>query len=398
MSLGCFSRCITMDKKIIAVIAAVVIVIAAVGAYFVINKDKGDDSGSQISAIARVNTDGSGIYLKAEYNPNDFYAETDSGIELKASAWGGKVWGTPGTSSIQHVQLMQMAEEMGLKWTKYNGGAKSSDTMYYVDSVSNYDAAVNKSSELLDGGILWEPQYTMIASNPLYQKFLLTNDLFPGHTCCVIAGDTSFMEGNKEATVAFLTAYKKAVDYTNAALADKSSAEYQKLLEICIKYTTGLTEEQIKAALDNINYKFSDDNKTGSLDQLTKDIADLEVSLADVGQIKVPLSNLGFQNSTQFAEMLVNDSYLTDAVDGKAQKVDNVTINVAAITGDVHQIGIRVAQELGYFSEYGLNVNVKSLTNGGAVALDILSGNSDFALLGAPPLTSNVVNGEYIKA
>lgn len=398
MSLGCFSRCLTMDKKIIAVIAAVVIVIAAVGAYFVINKDKDDDSGTQISAIARVNTDGSGIYLKAEYTPADFYTETDAGIELKASAWGGKVWGTPGTSSIQHVQLMQMAEEMGLKWTKYNGGAKNSDTMYYVDSVSNYDAAVNKSSELLDGGILWEPQYTMIASNPLYQPFLLTNDLFPGHTCCVVVGDTSFMENNKEATVAFLAAYKKAVDYTNAALADKNSEKYQKLVEICIKYTTGLTEEQIKSALDNINYKFSDDNTTGSLDRLVKDIADLETSLTDVGQIKVSLNQLGFENSTQFAEMLVNDSYLIDAVDNKAQKVESIDITVAAITGDVHQIGIRVAQELGYFSEYGLNVTVRGLNNGGAVALDILSKNSDFALLGTPPLTSNVVNGEYIHA
>lgn len=389
----------TMDKKIYAVIAVVIIVIAAVGAYLVINKDSDDESGSTISAIARVNTDGSGIYLKAEYDPADFYTENaDGSIELIPSAWGGKVWGTPGTSSIQHVQMMQMAEEMGLGWAKYNGGSLDSNTMYYVDSISNYDAAVEKNSEILDGGILWEPQYTMIASNPIYQEFLLTNDLFPGHTCCVIAGSTSYMESNPEVTVAFLAAYKQAVDYVNAALQDKESEEYATLIDICIKYTTGLTEEQIGAALDNIVYKFSDDNVTGSLDDLVDDIADLETNLYDMGSITTDIADLGFSNSTEFAEALVDDSYLTQAVAGEATDVGNVTVTVAAITGDVHQIGIRIAQDLGFFEQYGITVNVTSLANGGAVALDILNGHSDFALLGAPPLTSNVVNGHYIHA
>ena len=91
-----------MDKKIYAVIAVVIIVIAAVGVYFATNNnDNGDESGSTISAIARVNTDGSGIYLKAEYNPDDFYTKNADGtIEYNAEARGGKVWGTHGISSI----------------------------------------------------------------------------------------------------------------------------------------------------------------------------------------------------------------------------------------------------------------------------------------------------------
>ena len=389
-----------MDKKIYAVIAVVIIVIAAVGVYFATNNnDNGDESGSKISAIARVNTDGSGIYLKAEYNPSDFYTENADGtIVPNKEAWGGKVWGTPGISSIQHVQMMQMANDMGLSWEKYNGGAKDPNAMYYVETISNYDAAINRNAEILDGGILWEPQYTMIASSEIYQPFLLTNDLFPGHTCCVVAGLDSYMETNPEVTVAFLAAYKQAVDYVNAALADKSSAEYQRLIEICITYTTGLTEEQIVSALENIVYKFSDDNVTGSLDDLVTDIADLESNLAGMGSITTDIADLGFSSTTEFAEMLVDDSYLTQAVNGEATNVGNVSLTVTAITGDVHQIGIRVAQELGYFEQYGLNVNVRSVANGGAVALDILSGNCQFALLGAPPLTTNVVNGGYIHA
>lgn len=383
----------------IAVLAVVVIVVAAAAVYIVANDNDDDDSEAVINAIARVNTDGSGIYIKSNYNPEDFYSIVDGKVVLNPDAWGGKVWGTPGISSIQHVQFMGLAEEMGLKWLKYEADKKKeADAMYYVESISNYDAAVNKSAEILDGGILWEPQYTMIASDAKYQPLLLTNDLFPGHTCCVIVGATSYMEKNPEVTVAFLAAYVEAVKYINVALANPDGEEYKNLVSICMKYTTGLTEEQIKSALANIVYKFSDDNKTGSLDDLIDDVADLESNLTSMKVITKPITDLGFDNSKQFAEALVNDSYLKDAVSGNVTKADNVNLKITAITGDVHQIGIRIADDLGYFAANGITITVNQVANGGAVALDILYGHSDFALLGAPPMTSNVVNGDFIHA
>ncbi len=383
----------------IAVLAVVVIVVAAAAVYIVANDNDDDDSEAVINAIARVNTDGSGIYIKSNYNPEDFYSIVDGKVVLNPDAWGGKVWGTPGISSIQHVQFMGLAEEMGLKWLKYEADKKKeADAMYYVESISNYDAAVNKSAEILDGGILWEPQYTMIASDAKYQPLLLTNDLFPGHTCCVIVGATSYMEKNPEVTVAFLAAYVEAVKYINVALANPDGEEYKNLVSICMKYTTGLTEEQIKSALANIVYKFSDDNKTGSLDDLIDDVADLESNLTSMKVITKPITDLGFDNSKQFAEALVNDSYLKDAVSGNVTKADNVNLKITAITGDVHQIGIRIADDLGYFAANGITITVNQVAKGGAVALDILYGHSDFALLGAPPMTSNVVNGDFIHA
>ncbi len=385
-----------------AVAVVAIVAIAAVGVYMFAGGNNGgsdEDSNRTVAAIARVNTDGSGIYLKAGYNVDEFYSTDASGkITLNKEAWGGKVFGTPGTSTIQHVQLKGLVEGMGLKWTKYMGGEKATDTVYFLDSIINADAAINKNAEILDGGILWEPQYTKIASNSQYQHFLLTNDLFPGHTCCVIAGLDSFMEKNSDATVAFLAAYQKAVVFINEALSDVSSEKYNTLVKICRDYTPSATEDEIKDALGNIIYKFSDDNKSGSLSDLVSDIASLETDLYNGGSIKVDIKDLGFNSSEEFAKALVDDSYLKKAVNGEAKKVDNVKINVAAIDGDIHQIGIRVATDLGYFEEYGIEVNVKPLGNGGLVAQDILAGYSDFAFLGAPPLTSNVVNGEEIKA
>ena len=392
--------CKTMDKKIIAVAIVAVIVIAAAGAFIIMNNDDDVESGRDVAAIARVNTDGSGIYLKAGLNPADFYTQDASGkITLVPAAWGGKVFGTPGTSTIQHVQLQTLVEQMGLKFEKYVSGYKKTDTVYYSDSINNATAAIEKAGDLLDGGILWEPQYSLIASNEKYQEFLTTNDLFPGHTCCLIAGSEKFMTENPEATVAFLAAYVEAVKFINVALADTNSDEYKQLVDICVKYTSGLTEDVIKDALSLVVYKFSDDNKTGSLDDLKKDLASLESSLEDLGTIQKKITDLGFKNSTEFANAFVDDSYLSKAVSGDIKPLESTKkITVSAISGDIHQIGVRVAQDLGLFEKYNLDVTVNGVGNGPAVAKDLLGNQADFGFIGAPPLTSNVVNGDAIHA
>ena len=389
-----------MDKKIIAVAIVAIVIIAAAGVFIVMNDNDDVESGRDVAAIARVNTDGSGIYLKAGLNPNDFYNVDGSGkITLIPEAWGGKVFGTPGTSTIQHVQLQTLVEEMGLKFEKYVSGDKKSDTVYYSDSINNATAAIEKAGDLLDGGILWEPQYSLIAANEKYQTFLTTNELFPGHTCCLIAGSEKFMTENPEATVAFLAAYVEAVKFINVALADTSSAEYKQLVDICVKYTSGLTEDVIKDALSLVIYKFSDDNKTGSLDDLKKDLASLESSLEDLGTIQKKISDLGFKDSTEFANAFVDDSYLSKAVSGDVKPLESKQkIVVSAISGDIHQIGVRVAQDLGLFEKYNLDVTVNGVGNGPAVAKDLLGNQADFGFIGAPPLTANVVNGDAIHA
>lgn len=387
-----------MDTKIIA-IAVVAILVVAAGAVFIATSDKDDSSEDQvISAVARVNTEGSGIYLKATYTPADFYTkETDGTIKLIPAAWGGKVFGTPGTASIQHVQLQELVQGMGLKFVKYdNSTSKSNDTVYYIDTVNTADAAINKMANELDGGILWQPQYVKITDDEKYQPFLLTNDLFPGHTCCIIAGYTPYIEANRDATVAFLAGYAKAVDFINEAKKDKTSEDYQKLLDICVKYTSGLNKEQIDAALDTITYIYSDDS-TGSLEKLTKDVASLEKNLTSLGSIKVPLSDLGFENATEFAEKAVDDTFLKDALKSDIAKVD-AKIKVTAIGGDIHQIALRVANDLGFFEEYGVDVEVNQVDNGAKVAQDLISGNCQFGFLGAPPFTTNAVNQKAVTA
>ena len=374
----------------------------AAGAIFALeNKETSSSSGEvdkEVSLIARVNTDGSGIYVSAVYDPDDFITiNSDNSVTYHKEMWGGKVFGTPGASTIQHVQLMDIVKnEMGLKFEKYsNTTSINSNTVYYVDNINNYTMAVNNRN-LLDGGILWEPQYHYILSSGYYDGLITTNILFPGHTCCLIAGYQDYLDDHADETARFLAAYIKAVNYINDAKANPSGEAYAELIKICKDNIKGLTDDVIKEALDGVVYKYSDKPNSASLSDLESDIASLAEDLTDLGGIKYKISELGFDSYDEFAEAFIDNSYLDKALSYGTYSGSKSTISVAAIDGDIHQIAVQVARTLGYFDEYGLNVTLRALPNGGAVSLDILGGQSDLGFMGAPPITSATINAKAI--
>ncbi len=398
-----------MKGKIIAAIVIVVLVIAAVGIgvfYLTQDKDK------EINLLAGVNTDGSGIYIKEDIDINtmfDFSKPIPTPIK---SGWEGKVFGTPGVSTIQHVQLLQIAEGMGMKFAAYQAGGDNNapDTVYFIANIPNATAALG--DEFIDGGSLWQPQYQKIVDDPKFKPLVLTNDLFPGHACCVIAGFHGFTSENEDETVRFLAAYVKAVDWVNNALgAGEGSAEYAKLVEVA-KSVAGpnFTEQEIKDAMDTVIFTYGANTGT-PLAYLDEQIPNLAESLVELGATNRTLSDLGFDNGEEFAERFMDDSFLLKAFEllddpnGTSGISGTTDLTVAVIMGDIHQIAIHIANtKLGgdesksFFEEYGLNVTFSGATNGPGVATAIQNGNASFGLLGAPPITITVINGELVKA
>lgn len=350
-----------------------------------------------LSIVSRVNIEGSGIYIENDINPDDLLTiASDGTVTYKADGWKGLVFGTPGSSTIQHIQLMTIVqEELGLQFIKYEGST-SNNAVYYVDSITNAVLAID--SDLINGGIIWEPQYHKAIENSKYIGLATTNQLFPGHTCCVIAGMDSFMGTHEQVTIRFLAAYVDAMDWINAALADPTGEDYQRLIEIVKKYTQGLDDTVIKESLDTVTYAYSDQVGTADLSKLESDVASLVDNLYALGKLSNTLSSLGFSDSTDFADAFVDNSYLQQAIDyDSADSGSMFTVSVAAIAGDIHQIGLQVAFEQGIFETYGIDVNIKYLANGAAVSLDLLSGESDFGFVGAPPLTTNSINTGAVK-
>ncbi|MDR1405559.1 MAG: hypothetical protein LBJ20_08355 [Candidatus Methanoplasma sp.] len=392
-----------MDKKIIVAAVAVILVVAGLGIYAAVS---GKEKDSSYTLLAVANSEGSGLYIKESIlsergGLSAFYTDNRDGTytigENNAAAWGGLIFGTPGMTAIQHVQLRTVVEDyLGLGYAPYQESTQvNSQTVYYVASVANATTALSGTFPL-DGGILWQPQHQAIVDSDTggFTHLALTNNLFPGHTCCVVAGSTSFMNSNKEVTERFLAAYVEGALWVQAALADKGSDDYKRLVEICRDKTSGLSDEVIEESLSTITYLYGNPGQADPLAGLKADIA----GLADSLQLNRSVNDLGFSDSAAFADRLVDSTYLKTVLDG-VEKTDSKTkVAVAVITGDLHQIALHVAAENGYFGEYGIEIELAGTTNGAGVALALQNKTVVFGLLGAPPAVGTTIESELIKA
>ena len=358
-----------MDKKVVLT-AAIVVAFLLSSSILVLfyNQDTED---KEINLIARVNTEGSGIYIDAKYEASDFIVvdsegnplpDADGNIQYHKEFWEGKIFGTPGSTAIQHVQLRQIVESMGYTFTLYTTGANTSagcNTVYY------------------------------------------TADFDPGHTCCVIGASHDFITHNSDVTVRFLAAYIESVEWVNNAIADKSSEDYAYLVDLAIQ-RTGITDRTvIEASLDSVTYTYGYDQELG--DTQERPLASLESSIADLVQnlnLTNKISNQGFSSPSVFAQRYVNDGYLSQAIsyEKNPSGYSMRTITVAVIAGDIHQIAVHLGNELGIFESYGINLNVSSASNGAGVATSLQNGEADVGFVGAPPMTTTVVNGGLIPA
>ncbi len=402
-----------MDSKV-AIIAVAVVAIVAVGGvatFFVLNDEKSDVSydGSAYNIISRVNSEGSGLFIKISViddgtsaapkrNGVYFYDQSTKAVtSANASAWGGLVFSDPGVSSIQHIQIATIASNAGLKFAQYTDGmSKSDDTLYYYTGLANYGTITGAEAKI-DGGIIWEPQYQRIIkeSSATFVSLALTNDLFKEHTCCIVAANHDWLGSNSDTAVKFLAAYNQAVVFINGAKADTSGADYAWLVDFAVNNTAGgtLTAAEVEDALSNITYLSADDSE-GSLDDLEDDIEELMKDLKDLGVITS--TKFDVDDADDLADAFVDNTYIEKALTEDVSKDGTATVKVAVIDGDIHQLAIHVAKEKGYFSDYGLTVEISKGSNGGDIATMLLSKDVNIGFLGAPPATSNTINGDHI--
>ncbi|MBR6203633.1 MAG: ABC transporter substrate-binding protein [Candidatus Methanomethylophilaceae archaeon] len=133
------------------------------------------DTSKAFNLVARVNSEGSGLYINAKVldNPNasvlkrngtEFFSNIGEAYTVgpaNAKAWGGLVYGTPGTTSIQHIQLLTLAKDMGLKVKQYMvGDSISSDTLYWITNLANFQTITGDKT--INAGIIWEPQFQRV--------------------------------------------------------------------------------------------------------------------------------------------------------------------------------------------------------------------------------------------
>ena len=221
-----------------------------------------------------------------------------------------------------------------------------------------------------------------------YTTLARTNEMFPNHTCCVVVAKESYLSAHPDETVRFLAGYVNGVKYLNDALKDKDSDKYKEVMKIAKDQLkdTGITEKEIEASLANITYLYEDS---------TNDLAQLKVAVADL------YDSLGFPAGAVKDKIMaefVDDAYIKQV--GSAVKGADATITVTVITGDVHQIGLHLANKLNFFKDMGISLDISYAKNGGGVADKVMlkgADGTDFGLLGAPPATINTYQKKLIE-
>jgi NitT/TauT family transport system substrate-binding protein len=153
---------------------------------------QGISDGVPIKIVAAVNEDGSGIVVAQNSNIN-------STTDLV-----GKKIATPGVSSIQQVLLMYQLE-------KYNITPSQVD----ISSVNIFMLPSTLASKKVDGYIAYEPYVSIAPFTNVGRVLMYSEDIMPGHPCCVIVARQDFIDQHPQELQTFLDIHKNSTAFVN---------------------------------------------------------------------------------------------------------------------------------------------------------------------------------------
>ena len=369
-----------------AAIAVGFLVFFSIGGGFIYFNDTEETNDPVVSVIAKVNSNGSGIFCRYDLDIND------------PEGWGGKVFMTPGPGSIQHEMLKTLAFSLGYYFA-LDGPAKNNNTVYFT-IVTPGQMSTEYKKGYVDGGIAWEPAFSRILhefSDNTY-NVATSDEIEPDHPCCMIVATHAFIEKYPDTVLRFLLAYIEALEWANDAKEKGSGPEYEKLLDVSVSVALpGVAGGHYIAAdaLENIDF-------SSELTNLKEDVVALLIRFENSGSITNPVSD-----KNAFADMLVNGSFLEKVKDMSIGEKEDMKdgepahIRLGVLTADLHQIAVEIAMADGIkgeespslFKQYGLNVVKVTASAGAEVMGNFATGSIDMGVLGLPPTVIRSANG-----
>ncbi|MDD1775095.1 MAG: ABC transporter substrate-binding protein [Methanobacterium sp.] len=154
---------------------------------------QGISNGVPIKIVGAVNLDGSGIVVGEDSNITSI-------PDLK-----GKKVASPGVSSIQQVLLLYELQ-------KYNMTAKDLDIL----SVNIFIIPNTLAAHKVDAYIAYEPYVSLSPYRSIGKVLMYSNDIIPGHPCCVIIARQDYINQNPQELQKFLDIHKNTTEYINS--------------------------------------------------------------------------------------------------------------------------------------------------------------------------------------
>ena len=294
-----------MDKKILAIIAIVVIALVAVGAYFATSggssdnvvrighlpsdhdtalfvaqekkmfEDEGltveltqfNNGGDLMTAMASGDIDigyagitpvmssiSQGVPVKvvsgAQIEGSALVAGKNSGINSVADL-KGKTVATPGEATIQNMLLTSALTQAGVK---------TSDVEFTTMKAAQMTDALKAGQ--VDAMIIWEP-YASIAEKNGDGKLIETSaEIIPGHPCCCVAAREDFIKNHADTLKKVLAIHENATKFTNENPADAAAclpedivpdADLQKGIIEDTTFISGLDSDYKQNVMDFMN-------------------------------------------------------------------------------------------------------------------------------------------------
>ncbi len=372
------------NVKLWAFVFALIIVLAGAGVLLSDN----DVSKDTAVVISRVNTEGSGIF-----GDDPEMVTIENGIAVfHKEHWEGKTIATPGETSIQYKMIKEELIKIGLEPKAYDNTIPCPDNSIYLKTTGVALMKEEYNTGIIDGGIAWEPIYSdvLLHADKKVYNLCESNQLegYDGHACCMIVGNSEFLDNNTEETVRFLAGYIKGVDFINHCKEHKDSDDYEELIQISSNLLGGqYGEDVIEEALDNVNFTYD-------LTNFQEEYVSLLNSFMEGGAIPKDAMSILDETPEEFAEDHIDSSYLEAAKKmEQAESYRKATLTVSYLGGDIHQLALQVAQDKGYFDEYGIEIKLQGPHSaGGAVLTAVLSGEADLGFAGAPPVVMMTTN------
>lgn len=256
-------------------------------------------------------------------------------------------------------------------------------SIYVVSMTADEMSSALKNGSIA-GFISWEP-YPAKAAVDGYGSYLANSkDIWENHPSCVLAISEDLKD--EDMIKALVWVQVKGTRFIN------DPANREKVLQYGTEFS-GLDKETVSAAINNTVYiEYPDMNQTKKGIEI--------LSKAEV--LKKPIVSMGYNDTNEFLADIYLDKYyneirqrLDDNPDWVPPAV-NGSLRFGYIEGNIHYLGMYIAQKEGYFEKVGLkpgkNVRFTAYRSGRAITEALDNRDVDAATLGSTVLLRYRVN------
>lgn len=256
-------------------------------------------------------------------------------------------------------------------------------SIYVVSMTANEMSAALKNGTI-DGFIIWEPFPAKAQFEGYGRNLVNSRDAWENHPSCDLAISDDITDEDTIKAIAWV--HVKATRFMN------DPANREKVIKYGMEFS-GLDREMVSAAINNTVYiEFPDLNQTRKGFEI----------LEKAGAFEHSVTSMGYSGVDDFLSDMFIDKYYNevrnklDEDPGWTPPAVNGSLRFGYIEGNIHYLGMYIAQKEGYFDKVGLipgkNIQFTGYRNGRAMTDAFKHRELDVANLGTVVLLRYRIN------